>query len=147
MCIFVLFIVCKLFKSIILVHAHWIFANNMNELMIRYCVLSLLNKIKIAIGWAIDPAPGGWFLTNFISFVQVVPGPVQPYSAELWPKTPFMSLKNIVIKTLTISTLPSHFQALTPSPAVGSFFCMSRSGGACMVFRGWWRLPVIDCKC
>ena len=28
---------------------------------------------------------------QFISFAQVVPGPVQPCSAESWPKTPFIS--------------------------------------------------------
>ena len=29
---------------------------------------------------------------KFISLAQVVPGPVYPYSVELWPKTPFISL-------------------------------------------------------
>ena len=34
------------------------------------------------------PAPGARFITKFISLAQVVRGPVQPYSAESWPKTP-----------------------------------------------------------
>ena len=38
-------------------------------------------------GRAINPAPGAKFITKFISFAHVVPRPVQPYSAESWPKT------------------------------------------------------------
>ena len=34
--------------------------------------------------------PGAWFITKLISFAQVVLGPVYPYSAELWPKTPII---------------------------------------------------------
>ena len=37
------------------------------------------------------PAPGAWFITRFISFSQVVPSPVKPYSAVSWPQTPFVS--------------------------------------------------------
>ena len=41
-------------------------------------------------GHAIDPAPGAWFMSKFISFTQVVSGPVQPDSAESWLKTPII---------------------------------------------------------
>ena len=34
------------------------------------------------------------FITKFISLAQVVSGPVQSYSAELWPKTPFLSFSS-----------------------------------------------------
>ena len=48
-------------------------------------------------GQAINPAPGAWFILKFLSLVQVVSGPVQPYSAEFWPKTLFIhSLKPYV---------------------------------------------------
>ena len=42
-------------------------------------------------GQKIDPAPGVWFITKFISFTQVVSGLVWPYSAESWPKIPVIS--------------------------------------------------------
>ena len=38
---------------------------------------------------------GHKFITNFISFAAVVPGPVKPYSAESWPKTPAISFHHI----------------------------------------------------
>ena len=43
-----------------------------------------------SISRAINPAPGACFNPKFISLAQVLPGPVLPYSAEWWPKTPFI---------------------------------------------------------
>ena len=40
---------------------------------------------------AINPAPGARLITKFIPLAQVVPGPVSPYSAEVWYKQPFIS--------------------------------------------------------
>ena len=55
-------------------------------------------------GRAIDSAPGACFIMKFISFVQVVQGPVQPYSAVSWPKTPIISMYacNYVLMNLCI---------------------------------------------
>ena len=47
-------------------------------------------------GRASDPAPGVWVTTKFITLAQVVHGPVKPYSAEPWHKTPFISFLNSV---------------------------------------------------
>ena len=41
-------------------------------------------------GRAIDPAPEAWFITKFISFAQVLSGPVYLNSAESWPKIPII---------------------------------------------------------
>ena len=51
--------------------------------------------VQWSTGRAINPAPGAWFITKFISLAQVVPGPVWPYSAESWPKTPFIYVLGI----------------------------------------------------
>ena len=42
-------------------------------------------------GRGIDPTPWAYFIT-FLSLAKVVPGPLQPNSAESWPKTPIISL-------------------------------------------------------
>ena len=57
-------------------------------------------------GQAIDPAPVAIFITKFISFAQVVPGPV--YSVESWPKTPIISFQVNDIVPLKYPMTMSH---------------------------------------
>ena len=55
---------------------------NQNKLSHNGSILNCRSK-----GQLTDPA---WFILKFISLAQVVPCPVQHYSAELWPKAPFI---------------------------------------------------------
>ena len=38
----------------------------------------------------INSAPGPWFVLKLILLAQIIPGPVYPYRAESWLKTPFI---------------------------------------------------------
>ena len=45
-------------------------------------------------GQMINPAPGAWFKAKFMMLAQVVHGPIKPYCAGLWPKTPKFILQS-----------------------------------------------------